>query len=120
MEVSSTAREARLLVESSIEALKESPDKVNGAKFNLSFEIQLAPGLKTDSETLSYLDKVLRAVRQFSDKEPMRLVLNIPMMHPEQVEVLNGIRTRYEKVVSIGEPAANSGLVVPPSMASGE
>jgi hypothetical protein len=119
MEVSSTAREARLLVESSIEALKESPDKVNGAKFNLSFEIQLAPGLKTDSETLSYLDKVLRAVRQFSDKEPMRLVLNIPMMHPEQVEVLNGIRTRYEKVVSISDPAA-SGLVVPPSMASGE
>lgn len=101
MQISATAREGRLLVESAIDTLKDKQDQVAGAKFNLSFQLVIAPGLKNDSETLSYLDKVLRAIRQFSDSEAMEVTVNMPMMHPNQIAVLDGIKERYERVVSL-------------------
>lgn len=56
---------------------KEHPNQ----PFTAQLTLQLAPGLLTDSEALSYLDKISRALGQFNEAEAANLDLKLTLVN---------------------------------------
>ena len=110
METRMTNKQAKLLVESVRDSIKElRTDGEELPNFALEFSISMRPGLVTDSEALSYLDKLLGALSKFAAEEPAHFVLNIPVVPRTQELLENRVQEKFEAVMKI--EAAPSALV---------
>lgn len=100
MEVNGGIRESRILVESTIDAIKE---KKLGGDYAISFSVTLVIGSKNESETLSYMDKLVRALKQFPESDRAKLVLHTLPINKGEEELLKLVETKYEAIAKLAQ-----------------
>ena len=105
MNVQGLARHARLLVTSTIDAVKEAR-KAGSINFVVQFQITGMAGNINDSETLSLLEKLESALKQLPGEMQMQFALNMPAVDQREEDLLKDIEGRYSRVMELEAPAA--------------
>jgi len=100
LETNATLREGRVLIEASINAVKELKP---GASYSLTLALEMPLGVKNESELLSYLDKFHQAIAKFSEMDRAHVVVNMPMLHSGQEELIKTMKSKFETVMSLTE-----------------
>lgn len=96
----STLNDARIDVEALIETVREENDP---ASIDTGLMFALKPGRLNKSETLSFLDCVLRAIKQFNPELQCKIDVRTVLIHPGEEEFVTRMMSRVEKVRELHE-----------------
>lgn len=101
MQVQMLARHATSLLEITREKVAETQKSAPGTNYQIAFTIQMQPGAVNDSELLSWLEKIQRAVAQFPQQEPLLLNVDLAVISTVQQELLGKVEDAFKGVVQL-------------------
>lgn len=105
MQINGTTRHAKLMVEKTIEGLKELQAAGQTPRFELAFSITMQPGELNDSETLSWLSALEGAISKFNSDARLSLNLNLPVKSDVEAILLEGIEKKMQAATQLEQAA---------------
>jgi hypothetical protein len=105
MQINGTTRHARLLIEKTIEGVKELQASGVSPRFDLAFSITMQPGEITDSEALSWLAALEGACSKFNSDAKLALNLNLPVKSDVEATLLSGIEGKMQAAMQLEQSA---------------
>jgi hypothetical protein len=110
MEMVQSIRRIKSVVEILRDTLQERQKTNPDTQYQMGFQFTLSLGDKSDSETLSYLDKLLQALSKFGNDDIGKLALDVIPVNKAHDEILADVKSKTDKMQSLEIASATPNL----------